>query len=305
MRGSTPLKHDVTLHVEVANQLGRSCGVQRPRIHLYCLADGSGDMGQVLFLNYHSLDIGKQAAPYHVDPEYSVTRVAFAAQLRLISDLKVPVLSLARYLEQLASKTPFAANSLVITFDDGFVTDHEAAYPLLAEHGFPAAFFVCLLNIKSESRWPELRQMLASGHELGSHTITHRYLSDLSALELEHELSASKRIIEDKTGQRVRYLAPPGGRYDAAVTRAARRLGYEALLTTRVGVNDHTADAMALKRWSVRYHTPLSEFESMILQRPGALRKKQLKSRALNLMKGLLGNRAFDQLRSVLLAARP
>ena len=262
-------------------------------------------MGQVLFLNYHSLDIGKHTAPYHVDPVYSVKRADFAAQLRLISDLKVPVISLARYLEQLASKTPFAENSVVITFDDGFVTDHEVAYPLLEAHGFPATFFVCLLNIKSESRWPELRQMLDSGHEVGSHTITHRYLSDLSAPELERELDASKRIIEDKTGRRVRYLAPPGGRYNAAVTRAARRLGYEALLTTRVGVNDHIADAMALSRWSVRYHTPLSEFESMILQQPSALRKKQLQSRALSLSKRLLGNRAFDQLRSVLLAARP
>jgi peptidoglycan/xylan/chitin deacetylase (PgdA/CDA1 family) len=262
-------------------------------------------MGQVLFLNYHSLDIGKRTPLYHFDPVYSVKRADFAAQLRLLSDLQVPVISLARYLDQRASGTPFIAHSVVITFDDGFVTDHEVAYPLLGAHGFPGAFFVCLRNIQSEARWPGLRQMVADGHEVGSHTLTHRYLSDLSHAELEHELGASKRILEEKLGERVRYLAPPGGRYNAAVTRAARHFGYEALLSTRVGVNDHTTDAFSLDRWSVRYHTSLAEFESMVLQRPSALRKKQLKSRALNLSKRLLGNRAFDQLREVLLTARP
>ncbi len=262
-------------------------------------------MGQVLFLNYHSLDTGRRSAVYHVDPVYSVRRAAFQAQLQLISELRIPVLSLASYLEHLGERRPFRENALVITFDDGFLTDYEVAYPLLKEFGFAATFFVCLSNLTSEDRWPQLRTMIQDGYEIGSHTLTHRYLTELSAPELERELSDSKRIIQEKTGTPVRSLAPPGGRYDAAVTRAALAVGYESLLTTHVGLNDHTSDAMALNRWSVRYHTSLWDFERMVTQERRALRAKELKSRALNLSKRLLGDRAFDQIRSALLAARP
>lgn len=263
------------------------------------------NLGRVLFLNYHSIDVGRSDRGYHVDPVYSVKRDAFEAQLAAIAAAKVPVLSLPEYLAQRRQRVPFTHDALVITFDDGFRTDYEVAYPLLARFGFSATFFVCLSNLGEESRWAQMRDMIAAGFTIGSHTLTHRYLTDLDRGELDHELSASRRIIEQRTGQPVRYLAPPGGRYDRSIIERAEHFGYRALLTTRVGANDHTSDAMALKRWTVRAQTSPAEFERMIVQDPSELRKKQLRSRALDFGKRLLGDHAFDQLRSALLAARP
>ena len=52
-------------------------------------------MHNVLILNYHSLDVGKRSAEYHVDPVYSVTQHDFEQQMALIKELKIPVVSLA------------------------------------------------------------------------------------------------------------------------------------------------------------------------------------------------------------------
>jgi peptidoglycan/xylan/chitin deacetylase (PgdA/CDA1 family) len=258
-------------------------------------------MHHVLFLNYHSIDIGVKSEIYHVDPVYSVRQEAFEAQMKLIRELHIPVLSLPQYLQAVKLKQPFAQNSLVITFDDGFLTDYEIAYPILKSYGFPATFFVCLVNIKSQYRWRQMREMTQDDYTIGSHTISHAYLSDLSPADLVRELSQSKNIIEEKTGSPVKFLAPPGGRYNANVIETAANLGYEALLTTRVGLNHSGSDVMQLNRWTVRYHTTLTEFGKMITQDRSILRSKILKSQALNLSKKIIGNSAFDKLRELLL----
>lgn len=258
-------------------------------------------MHQVLFLNYHSIDTGIKSEVYHVDPVYSVRREAFAAQMKLIWELKIPVLSLPQYLQAIKQQQPFAQNSLVITFDDGFLTDYEVAYPILKNYGFPATFFVCLVNIKSETRWPQMREMVQNGFTIGAHTVSHAYLSDLSPQDLIRELNDCKKIIEENIGQKVKYLAPPGGRYNRQVVETANKLGYEALLTTRVGLNHQHSDVMQLKRWTVRYSTSLAEFGKMISQDNYTLQTKILKSQALNWGKKIIGNNAFDKLRELLL----
>jgi peptidoglycan/xylan/chitin deacetylase (PgdA/CDA1 family) len=143
--------------------------------------------------------------------------------------------------------------------------------------------------------------MAENGYTIGSHTVSHPYLSELSVADLARELGESKQILEENTGQQIKYLAPPGGRYSEQVIKTATCLGYEALVTTLVGLNHHRSDVMQLKRWTVRYQTPLQEFEKMIRQDKPTLQTKILKSKALNLGKQMLGNTTFDKLRTLLL----
>jgi chitooligosaccharide deacetylase len=99
---------------------------------------------------------------------------------------------------------------------------------LLAEHGFTATFFV-RGNAAEES--PELvRRIVAEGHELGNHSMTHRDLIHLSESEIESELSRANDVIEELGGRRPRWFRPPFGHYNDSVLQVAERLGLKTVM---------------------------------------------------------------------------
>ncbi len=258
-------------------------------------------MHNVLILNYHSLDVGKRSAEYPLDSVYSVKQSDFEQQMALLKELKMPVVSLAEVVAHARQRRRWHRHVVCITFDNGFVTDYEAAYPVLKKYHFPATFFITVQNQDSPERWAQWREMAAAGFSLGSHTVSRPFLSLLPEPEMRRELTESKKIIETETGANVTFLAPPNGRYNRRLIQVARECGYEALLTTNVGVNRHNADLFQLKRWTVRRKTSLKSFRRMLLRNPRELRLRQMRSRSLNLGKRVLGHLIFERLRNFIL----
>jgi peptidoglycan/xylan/chitin deacetylase (PgdA/CDA1 family) len=80
-------------------------------------------------------------------------------------------------------------------------------------------------------------QLAAAGKddllEIGSHTVAHPYLTDISPAEQTREISGSKQVLSALTGRPVRYFAYPGGDYDGAVLARVRDAGYDAAFATR------------------------------------------------------------------------
>jgi hypothetical protein len=79
----------------------------------------------------------------------------------------------------------------------------------------------------------QLKELASSGvFEVGSHTVTHPYLSRLSPAAQLQELSGSKRYLEDAVCASVCYLAYPGGDYCRNTLDLVRKAGYAAALAT-------------------------------------------------------------------------
>jgi hypothetical protein len=93
-----------------------------------------------------------------------------------------------------------------------------------------------------------LRDAHSAGMELGTHGVTHRFLSDLPAAEISVELASSKAFLEDLLGAPVKTASVPGGGWSPLVASHARECGYAALCTSRPGVNDRRTDPFALRR---------------------------------------------------------
>jgi len=115
-----------------------------------------------------------------------------------------------------------------LTFDDGYL-NHSVIARRLAALGVRATFFI-ITNLREYEGKPLLSQyeeriaeLAELGHEVGSHTCTHRVLTELPQRELEYELRESKRYIEDVLGKEVQGLAYPYGLYNARVVRAAAK----------------------------------------------------------------------------------
>ena len=103
--------------------------------------------------------------------------------------------------------------------------------------------------------WKELREMVDSGlADVGAHTKTHAILTRLDPHDARAELSASKRIIEERLARPCGLFAYPNGQpgdFDDITTRLVREAGFEGALTTVMGFVHPRSDPYALRRMTM------------------------------------------------------
>jgi peptidoglycan/xylan/chitin deacetylase (PgdA/CDA1 family) len=109
--------------------------------------------------------------------------------------------------------------SVLITFDDGYADLLDAAVAALDEYGARAVFLVCTDLIGHRARdprenylsWPEVADLAAAGHTIGSHGRTHRSLTGLQPDERSQELVGSLSVLRDRLAIRHAVYAYPYG----------------------------------------------------------------------------------------------
>lgn len=147
---------------------------------------------------------------------------------------------------------------VAVTFDDGYRSVFERAFPILQRLGVPATVFVptALVGADAPMSWPgidgwaagpyasellgmswdQLRELAGAGWEIGSHTRSHPRLTELDGEALARELRGSRTDCERRVAMPCRALAYPYGAVDARVVRAAREAGYLAAAGRHRGV---------------------------------------------------------------------
>jgi len=167
---------------------------------------------------------------------------------------------------------------LHVTFDDAYRSVVDTL-PLLHELGVPATVFACtgyardgrpfdVPELREDAAadpaafatmdWQALRAAASADVEIGSHTVTHPHLPQLSDAELDRELRDSKAELEDELGRPCRHLAYPYGDEDDRVRSAARRAGYEGAFAVDPGRG--RSDRFAVPRHAVYRHDTSAGF---------------------------------------------
>lgn len=163
-------------------------------------------------------------AAFRADPHLPRVREEL---LTVSQELGLPVLHNARRVV----RGPSTPRAVAVTFDDG---PHPKITPWILDQldraQARATFF---LVGKQVEMYPELtREILARGHELGSHTYSHPDLTQLTSGDVERELAASRAVIAQATGVQVTLFRPPGGNYDEMVARAVGLWGFTPVFWT-------------------------------------------------------------------------
>jgi peptidoglycan/xylan/chitin deacetylase (PgdA/CDA1 family) len=166
-----------------------------------------------------------------------VSRQRFAAQMAGLRRAGYHAITLAAAVSAWRHGGPLPRRPVVLTFDDGYLSDYTHAAPVLRRLGWPGVLNLALNNLRrGDITVPEVRRLIEWGWEIDSHTLTHPDLTTLAPAALRHELVGSRKAIQRRLGQPARFFCYPAGRYDATVVAAVRAAGYEAATTEDPGV---------------------------------------------------------------------
>ena len=198
----------------------------------------------VPILAYHKVGVFKG------DHVPTVSADAFERQLEWLARLGRQVVPLDAAVDALEPGGPKPRKGVVITFDDGYEETCTVAWPILKRFGFTATVFVTPMEVALPgfATWPQLAAAAREGLTIGSHTMNHSYLPLVKPENLAKELADSKRMIEERIGQPVRYLSYPIGGFTLEAQAAARAAGYRAACTTNRAVSHGARDPFAIRR---------------------------------------------------------
>ncbi|MET8827879.1 polysaccharide deacetylase family protein [Streptomyces sp. NPDC004610] len=139
------------------------------------------------------------------------------------------------------------AKCVALTFDAGPSEHSTKLLDILKEKQVPATFF--LLGKRHIDTYPELvRRMADEGHEVASHTWTHRILTRLEPDQIREELTRTNDEIERLTGRAPTLMRPPQGRTNETVHRICAELGLSEVLWTVTAKDYQTTDSALIQQ---------------------------------------------------------
>lgn len=230
------------------------------------------DPRPVPILLYHSLSEEATASyrPWAVRPR------AFEEQMEFLVASGHTTLTVTEFVAALDGGRSLPAKPIVLTFDDGFADLHSVALPILDRLGLRATAYLVSDGIGATSAWLEadgegerrllawsqVRELVADGIEIGSHSRTHPQLDVLDAARANDEIRGSREALEDALGVAVPSFAYPHGYHTAAVQDLVRAAGFTSACGVKHALSHARDDRWAMGRAIVYADTPLDRFAS-------------------------------------------
>src|SRR6059058_2518873 len=178
-------------------------------------------------------------------PGTEITPAAFEAQMKELKDKGITVISMQDLLAWKRGEKNIPPRCAVITFDDGWKSQYEVAWPILKKFGYPVTLFVYTEGIRGghfgggeAMTWEMLSEMRDAGADIEAHSATHQDLRKpydkvakkrLNPQEydqwLESEIVGSKQLLEQRLGIKVNCFAVPYGFYNQKIKDTCKAAG--------------------------------------------------------------------------------
>lgn len=240
---------------------------------------------KIVILGYHHLDL--QSKGTYKNNSSILPVEEFSRHMKYLADNNYYTLSLDELRGYLNGTFNPPAKSVLITFDDGYASNYQYAFPILTKYQQKAVIFVlgqfpddstAAVNPTGEvvSYLPHLSNyaisvMIRSGLiEIGSHTYNnHKFLDNksvLTTLSSEEVKSDFKRLEETLTALNIpkpTSIAYPYGAYNDNIISASKQMGYTLGFTVDSGYVHKGDSPMTLNRFSIRMQES-AQFETIV-----------------------------------------
>ena len=186
-------------------------------------------------LMYHVVSNPPPGAPF---PQLFVRPHDFSAEMGWLAARGYHAVTLQRAYDYWTRGAPLPSRPIVISFDDGYLSQYTRAFPVLNAHRWPG-----VLNMEVNFLRPvgglrpwRIRRLLDAGWELDAHTLTHPDLTQVDAADVRRQVAGSRVALRRLFHVPVNFFCYPAGRYDALVVAEVRRAGFFGATTTTYGL---------------------------------------------------------------------
>jgi peptidoglycan/xylan/chitin deacetylase (PgdA/CDA1 family) len=217
----------------------------------------------VPILTYHNL--AEQAKGRLV-----LASATFREQMRYLKTNGYRVVSLGDFIEFTRLNRQIPQKAVVLTFDDGYRSFKEHAYPVLKELGFTATLFIYTDWVgagRGSLAWSDLRELAAEGFDIQAHSKTHgdlrRALGETEAQyarRMQMELDQPQELFSKNLGRRASILAYPYGRWEEGLLPKVKEYGYIAAFSVRRQGNASFVRPLAAHRSQIYSEMTLDDF---------------------------------------------
>ena len=160
-----------------------------------------------------------------------------------------------------------------ITFDDGYKNNHYKALPILKRLGYTATCYIVADNIGGINYWDverghsehkmmekfEINNWISNGMEIGSHSMNHIRLTEVSPTKAKSEIFESKKILEESFKVSIHHFCYPYGSFNDIVVKNVKNAGYKSSVTVQRGKVFPTNNLFTLPRVLMTHRTyPIS-----------------------------------------------
>jgi peptidoglycan/xylan/chitin deacetylase (PgdA/CDA1 family) len=221
---------------------------------------------------------GYQIVPiltYHNLAEQAKGRLVLAAasfreQMQYLKTNGYRVVSLTEFIEFTRLGRQLPQRAVVLTFDDGYHSFKDYAYPVLKDLGFTATLFIYTDWVgagRGALSWNDLREMAAAGFDVQAHTKTHADLRRAQgeteaqyARRMQAELEQPQEAFSKNLGRRSQILAYPYGRWEEGLLPKVKEYGYIAAFSVRRQGNASFVRPLAAHRSQIYSEMTLDDF---------------------------------------------
>jgi len=161
----------------------------------------------------------------------------FEKQMKFLFSKGYSAISLTEFKNRVEKNDrKFLRKKFCITFDDGY-EDLSNAYVVLKKYNFKATVYLHvnavlegyytypLMTQAKMISFEQVKEML-DVFEVGSHSVSHPDLSELSEQEIVYEIKESKKVIKDKLGVEVVHFCYPFGKVFKNYSKILQQEGY-------------------------------------------------------------------------------
>jgi len=196
---------------------------------------------------------------------YAVTLTNFKRQMGALRDWGYTTITPTRLIDVLTHGGELPDRPVIITFDDGYLDVYQNAFPIMKEMGFIGAFYIYVDHLQQRNfvDAEQLKEMVAAGWEIGSHSMTHIDLTSHHS-DVEFEMLQSRLALQEVTGEDINTFAYAYGKADDFLKEKLKEYGYLG----GIGLGmcwDHSLESLFyLNRREVQGGYNLSTFEDLL-----------------------------------------
>jgi len=201
---------------------------------------------------YHVINPPIPAAPY---PGLYVPKAQFAAQMQALEAAGWHAVTMDQLLAYWTRGVPLPPGKpIVLTFDNGYVSQYTNALPVLRRLGWPGVENIQLTGLPpaqgglSEA---QVRSLIRAGWELDTQGMSHADLITLGPAALHYQIATARQILRRRFRVPVDWFAYPSGHYDATVIAALKAAGFVGSETVVPGWASPGEDRFRLPRLRV------------------------------------------------------